>query len=312
MNCLSKGKVVIVLLLLIFIISCICVPAGADRAIATSTKVFFEKNGQPYNGTVEFTVTCYGFTYTYSDPDSKKYLNGDYKKRPPGSDNQTEVFSYHATVDQYGDEIFEPFYLNHRVIDYCSLCGETDGKKFYIEYAGDSPIPDCSRRDQIISFSNYDRDSDLCYLTTDESKSCHRAQDELRMQERELCDQYLEEFDMKKLYPPDTRTLEIGGVTMVVTPEYDACHEQAGSIDLNCTSYMEEVACANYCDPDKNPLERDCVLHYEIPADDEGNIIESTPKPDETYTYNSEDRDLSGGGFNLLSLLYELFMVRGQ
>ena len=308
MDFLSKVRILIVSLILALLISVFCVPAGADARIATSSKVFFEKNGVPYNDSVSFTVTCYGFTYTYTDPDSKKYLSGDYEKRAPGSDNQTEVFSYSATVDHYGDEIFEPFYLNYRVIDYCSLCGETDRKKFYTENVGDTPIPNCSRRLNLVYF---ERETDVCRLNTNETRECFEDQNELRDQEWELCDQYLEKFDKNKNYPPDTRTMEIGGVTMVITPEYDECYEKARLVDLNCTNYMIEVPCEDYCDPEGNPLERDCSLKFEIPADADGNIIEDVniiepePEPEEAYTYYIEDKDLSEGGFSLVSLIYE-------
>ena len=263
-------KMAAILFLSAIAVSYFCLPAMADVRVATSSKVFFEKNGVPYNNSISFTVTCYGFTYTYTDPDSRKYLSGEYEKRPPGSDNQTEVFSYSATVDHYGDEIFEPFYLNYRVIDYCTLCGETDGKKFKIDNVGDTPIPNCSRRANIVYL---ERKTDVCRLNTNETRECFENESGLRAQERESCDQYLEKFDKKKLYAPDTRTVEIDGNTFVITPEYDECHERADSIDLNCTSYMIEVPCDDYCDPEGDPIQRDCSLYYEIPSYENGTII---------------------------------------
>ena len=273
MDFLSKGKVIIISLLLFLLISVFCVPTSADVRVATSSKVFFEKNGEPYNDSVSLKVTCYGYIVDNSDPNRKNYWRGNYVRREPGTYNQTEVFSYSATVDHYGDEIFEPFYLNYRVIDYCTLCGETAGKKFCIDNVGGTPVLNCSMRKFGIEF---EQDSDVCHLSTDESKACYGNQSELQAQEMELCDQYLEKFDKKKLYPADTRTLEIGGVTMVITPQYDACYEKAGSIDLNCTGYTKEVACEDYCDPEGNPIQRDCAFYFEIPAYENGTIIGTT------------------------------------
>lgn len=299
-----------IFLLSSFILFAICAPAGADHVITTSTKVFFEKNGVPYNDPVFFTVTCYGFTYTYADPESKKYLSGDYEKRPPGSDNQTEVFSYSATVDHYGDEIFEPFYLNYRVIDYCSLCGETGGKKFYIADAGETPISNCTRERYYPV--DYEPGSDVCYLPTEQYLECDSEEFSLRNNLSFLCNKYLEEFDEDVEYPDDVRFRRIGGEKMVVTEDYTACRKAAGvSADLNCSRFLDEIPCEGIVDPEGNPIRRDCSLYFEIPADKEGNIIEYVPEPDETYTPGIEDRSLSGGGFDLISLIYEFFRSRG-
>ncbi|WP_048151237.1 hypothetical protein [Methanolacinia paynteri] len=263
-------KLAAILVLSAIAVSYFCLPAMADARVATSSKVFFEKNGEPYNGSVSFTVTCYGYVVDNSDPNRNNYWGSNYVRREPGTYNRTDVFSYSATVDHYGDEIFEPFYLNYRVIDYCSLCGETDGKTFEIDNVGDTPIPNCNRRANLVHF---ERETGVCRLTTNETRECFENESELRAQERESCDQYLEKFDKKKLYPPDTRTLEIDGVTMVLTPEYCECDERADSIDLNCTSYMIEVPCDDYCDPEGDPIQRDCSLYYEIPAYENGTII---------------------------------------
>ncbi|ADN35636.1 hypothetical protein Mpet_0866 [Methanolacinia petrolearia DSM 11571] len=266
-------KLAAILILSAIAVSNFCLPVMADARIATSSQVFFEKNGEPYNDSVSFTVTCYGFTYTYTDPDFRKYLSGEYEKRAPGSDNQTEVFSYSATVDHYGDEIFEPFYLNYRVIDYCSLCGETGGIEFYIDNVSGTPGSNCSYRSLPVKYRYND---DVCHMPTEQYKSCMDEQNEQQAQERKLCDQYLEKFDKKKLYPADARTLEKSGVTMVITPEYDACQERADSIDLNCSCFLEDVSCRDITDPEGTPIQRDCSLFFEIPAYENGTIIGTT------------------------------------
>lgn len=242
----------------------------ADKIITTSTKVFFEKNGVPYNDPVAFTVTCYGYIVDDTDPNRKYYYRGNYRRKEPGTYNQTEVFSYSATADHYGDEIFEPFYLNLRVIDYCSVCGETAGKKFYIADAGESPVPNCSMRNRPV---DYRRGSDVCYMPNDEFDKCYHDQIEMKENERRACDIYLEEFDKTKVYPPDTQTQRIDGVTMVETGEYYECIEKARSVDLNCSCFLDEVFCRDIVDPDGNPIQRDCSLYYDIPAYGNGTII---------------------------------------
>lgn len=277
MSSLHRRSLTILLLLALFA-SCSCVPATADHISPTSTKVFFEKNGEPYNDSVSFRVTCYGYVVDNSDPNRNNYWRGNYVRREPGTYNQTEVFSYSATVDHYGDEIFEPFYLNYRVIDYCSLCGETAGKEFFIENAGDSPIPNCSRRDYYPV--DFESGSDVCYMSNDEFDKCYLDQSELEWQEVRSCDIYLEEFDKNKTYPPDIWTGQIDGVTMVKTSEFTECYESARSIDFNCSCFLDEVACRDITDPGGNPIERDCSLYYEIPAYENGTIIGTTIETD--------------------------------
>ncbi|EHQ34688.1 hypothetical protein [Methanoplanus limicola] len=288
-----SSKQITILIMAGIILIALTLPASADRIMPTSTKVFFEKNGEPYNGTVSFTVTCYGYIVDDTDPNFKYYWRGNYQRREPGTYNQTEVFSYSATVDHYGDEIFEPFYLNYRIIDYCTLSGEAEGKKFVIENAGVSPIPDCKMREKFVSFPK-EKSSDVCYISTSQSDRCQEEENELKEKEHELCDRYLEVFDKKKKYPKDTGTFKRDGVTMVITEECRKCHEEAEAIDLNCTVFDDEVSCSDYCDPDGNPLLRYCNLHYTIPTDENGNIIEMDTKQesDKSETITEPDTAL--------------------
>jgi hypothetical protein len=308
---LSKSRILIASFLLALIISVSCVPADADKIITTSSKIFFEKNGQPYNDFVSFKVTCYGYISDNTDPNRKNYWRGNYVRREPGTYNQTEVFSYSATVDHYGDEIFEPFYLNYRVIDYCSLCGETDGKEFLIENIGGSPIPNCSSRPYPV---DYRSDDDMCHIPTEQYTGCYCEQEEMKWEEVKSCDKYLEKFDKKKLYPPDTKTRDTSEGTMVITREYTECRDKVNSIDLNCSVFLEDVACADISDPDGNPIQRDCSLYFEIPAYENGTIIGTDAEIpvvysgiETVYRYNSWLEEISGEGFDLFSFILEFF-----
>ncbi|UUX91967.1 hypothetical protein [Methanoplanus endosymbiosus] len=274
-----NSKQITILIMAGIILIALTLPASADKIIPTSTKVFFEKNGGPYNGTVSFTVSCHGYIIDDTEPNAKHYwLKGKYQRKEPGTYDQTEVFSYSATVDHYGDEIFEPFYLNYRVIDYCTLSGETNGQKFVIENAGVSPIPDCKMRERIVGYQSMNLKSDVCYINNNQSDKCRADERESKSEAYDQCEKYLEEFDKNKLYPEDTRTFDRNGKTIIITEAYERCTDKADSIDLNCTVFDDEVSCSDYCDPDGNPLYRDCNLHYTIPTDKNGNIIETDTK----------------------------------
>ncbi|UUX91966.1 hypothetical protein [Methanoplanus endosymbiosus] len=268
-----NSRPITILIMAGIILIALTLPASADRAIPTDTKVFFEKDGQPYNGTVSFTVTCYGYIVDDTDPNYKNYWGDNYQRREPGTYEQTEVFSYSATVDHYGDSIYEPFYLNYRVTDHCTLCGETEGHKFVIENAGESPIPDCKMKE----FMTYrDRDTDTCRIQTKHSDACFEEEAKLKREGEILRNSYIEVFDEDKTYSGYTKTfVNDNGTTMILTEEYFACDENISKIDLKCRELYETVACEDYCNPDGQPIDRDCNLYYTIPTDDNGNIIET-------------------------------------
>jgi len=250
----------------------------ADIVYPTSTKVFFEKNGEPYNDPVTFTVTCYGYIVDDSDPNRKYYYRGNYQRKEPDTYNQTKVFSYSATADYYGDEIFEPFYHNLRVIDYCSLCGVTAGKEFSIGNVGDSPIPNCSmERPYPVDYRPGD---DICYLPTDQYYNCTLEESSIRRDRSSECSEYLEKYDPKKEYQPGVSFQMTENGVIVATQEYFECREKAAdSVDLNCSVFLEDVCCKDICDPDGNPIQRDCSLFFEIPAYEDGTIIGNDFEP---------------------------------
>ena len=117
-------KSIILMMMVMFIVPFV----NADIIIPTVTNVYFEQNGQAYNGNIEFTVKGYGYTTGMpGNPD----FNPD---KEPGTYTPEVVFSFTATYDNYGDKIYENYYRNYRHIDYYELEGKTsNGKTFIIK-----------------------------------------------------------------------------------------------------------------------------------------------------------------------------------
>ena len=99
--------------------------AEADIINPTVTKVYFEKNGEPYEEEVKFTVKGYG--YAMDEP-------GDISSYDPGDYVPEVVYSFSAKINSYGAQIYEDYYMNYRHIDYFELEGESSvGGKFQIK-----------------------------------------------------------------------------------------------------------------------------------------------------------------------------------
>jgi hypothetical protein len=105
-------------------------PAGADVIFPTTTRIDFERNGQPHREPVTFTVTCVGYDWP----------PGRTVERAPGTYTPEVVFSFSATCARYGCTIEEPYYLNYRHVDSCDLSGSTGGRTFRIENYASLPI----------------------------------------------------------------------------------------------------------------------------------------------------------------------------
>ncbi|MDD3052646.1 MAG: hypothetical protein PHR06_16115 [Candidatus Cloacimonetes bacterium] len=271
----------------IMLILAITAPVSADIAIPTSTEVFFEKNGEPYNESIKFTVKCYGYSFFPGTPEFKEFLNKGSERKEKGTYDQKEVFSYFATADYYGAKIYEPFYLNYRIIDYCTLYGETNGRKFIIADAGESPIPNCSMRENRVI-----RESDACYMVNDEAYNCFKKEGELQDEKSESCRIYPKAYDPNKTYQKDVRIIESGNQKLVVTDEYKSCTNEASATDLNCSRYYTNVSCEDYCTPSGSLIERDCSLYFTIPTDENGNIIEMTENKNDSISVFTVDQGL--------------------
>ena len=117
---------------------CLCIlgllvlPVHADLIAPAITHVYFEKDGAPYNGSVQYSVNCYGYSYSY----------------PPviksaGSYQPELVFHYSASSDGYGSAIYQPYYLRYTHIDWCDLEGNTNNQTFNIENFSTLPYTRC-------------------------------------------------------------------------------------------------------------------------------------------------------------------------
>jgi len=106
--------------------------AMADTSNPTTTNVYFESNGEPYEGSVDYTVNCYGYTEWPGD----EWFGVGLEE---GTYTPEVVYSYSASCPEYGCEIQEDYYMNYRHIDYCDLEGTTNGVSFSISDFGDIP-----------------------------------------------------------------------------------------------------------------------------------------------------------------------------
>lgn len=302
-----KHIIMISMILLAFMAA----PASADKIIPTSTTVFFEKNGMPYNEPVKFTVHCYGYIVDATDPNYKNYWRGTYERKEPGTYNTTEVFSYSATVPGYGAKIYETFYLNYRIIDYCTLEGETNGIKFVIENVSESPLPDCSMRENW-SFKPCS-DQDTCLAETDEFRNCREKQRESFKEKSDSCRIFIEKYDGDNTYSKNGTMMSNESGIWVLTQKYHSCIEEAAQINYNCSQYYESIPCKDYCDPYLNPIMRDCTLYFTIPTDDNGDII--SPEPELKHgNYQTENtptlkETLSAENDSLFTELYKFLKV---
>lgn len=111
---------------------------SADEIYPTITDIYFEKDGMPFNESLQFTVNCYGYACKSWDcgRDPEDLLARD------GNFTPELVFSYHATCPVYGCRIYEPYYHAERNFGAsCDLEGSTKTGKFSIRNFSGSPVP---------------------------------------------------------------------------------------------------------------------------------------------------------------------------
>jgi len=252
---------------LLLVISCIAflavfiAPALADIAYSTDTYTYFSKDGHPYNGSVEFSVTCYGY---YSSPGKPVFL----PNYTPDNDNET-VFSYSATCPGYGCVIHEPYYLNYRHIRQCDLSGTAGGYAFTVTNFSDTPKPsNCTTTRSPFDMTLY-RGDDIRYVNiTPEYDTC--INETLEAQQR--CTQYLEEYD-PAAEPGTESSLFSEGKYYKDTPKSLACHEAAEKKHTSCESYLETVNMTGR----EIPPEYICEQYFSLPGPKTGNT--TPPKP---------------------------------
>lgn len=167
-----------------FILIILLLPvAFADVYTPTLTNVYFYEDGVPVSGEVEYTVNCYGYyDYWYDEP----------VEEVDDTPQEIElVYSYSATCPEFGCNIYESYYLNYTILNYCDLEGTYNGESFKIEDFSDSPVPECSYKPQY-SMSNGDK----YYVTTPEYEACteNPPNDDIF-----ACDELMEEVPLSDL-----------------------------------------------------------------------------------------------------------------
>lgn len=120
--------------------------------ISSSTKImkiYFEKDGRPYDTPLKFKVTCYG--HNFSDKSMKDNISAS-----------KEIFSFSGVYNNHPYRHAESYYGRGLRIDYCVVEGEPEaGDKFTIKY------PDLLNSDACLNTGNGEQ---VCDLRFDISK----------------------------------------------------------------------------------------------------------------------------------------------
>jgi hypothetical protein len=251
---LSGYRVFFFCILVLYLLAC---PVFGDEMVPTNTHVYFEKDGQPFNESVQYTVSCYGYRCDWSTCSPPARTENRSKITPE------IIFSYSATCPGYGCTIYEPFYLNYRHIDQCDLEGTTKEGNFTLKNFSTTPLPNCTDLHQFDigkGYGNY-------YQVTPEFTRCENASYEAG----DLCEQYLSKCN--PVNDLDCGSWVVNGSYVKDTPESRACREEADKKRNACDVYLAKV------DPStmvmwkdartgqEEPVMRTCEQRFTIPSD---------------------------------------------
>jgi hypothetical protein len=235
------------------------VPVSADEVYPTITDVFFEKDGLPYNESVQFTVNCYGYACKSWDckRDARDLLarNGNFSSEL--------VFSYHATCHSYGCRIYEPYFHAERILGTsCNLEGTTPQGAFFIPNVSRSPLPqNCTDLHQYDVGGGNGR----YYTMTPEY---HQCVNETR-QRSQGCNQYLVPCEPGK--DDDCGHRVVDGHSVKETASYRACKDTIDREKRECDRSLNRIDPAlliPWKDGDKElPAERACELRFTLPSE---------------------------------------------
>jgi len=237
------------------ILCLLCCPVQGDMLVPTNTNVFFEKDGQPFNESIQFTVTCYGY----------RWLPGAGPVSPvtTSPDKEEEVvFSYSATCPDYGCTIYEPYYLNYRHIDRCDLEGTTRDGNFTLRNFSNTPVSDCTFPRQIDIASGKNE----YYRETPDYRQCLNES----YAAADLCDQFLAECD--PVSDPACGNRIRDGRYVKDTNESRACRDQADLNQRSCNAYLETIDPStlvmwhNIRTGEEYPADRICEQRFVIPS----------------------------------------------
>jgi hypothetical protein len=231
-------------------------PVSADIITPTTTHVFFEKDGVPYNGTVQFTVNCYGhFDYPWIPRTTVIQQKATPEKEV--------IYSYSATCPKYGCAIYESYYLNYRAIDTCDLEGVAEDTSFIVKNFTRNPQPkNCTSLQQFDIAKGYDG----YFRTTPEYKQCENAS----YAAIELCDTYT--IPCGPVVDIQCGNRIVAGSLVNDTEKARTCREAADQNRSACDAYLEKVDPStmilwnNTLTGQYEPAGRICTAHYTLPS----------------------------------------------
>jgi hypothetical protein len=254
------------LLFLLALVSFTVPPVSADIMTPTTTHVFFEKDGAPYNRTVQFTVNCNGhFDYPW--------IPRTTVAQPEKTAEKEVVFSYSATCPEYGCLIYESYYLNYRAIDSCDLEGTAGGIHFIVHDFTRNPQPkNCTGLHQF----DVGKGNDGYFRITPEYKQCQNASYEAK----ELCDSYT--IPCGPVVDIQCGNRIVAGRLVNDTEKARTCREEADTKRRACDVYLEKldpsamVMWKNNLTGQYEPAMRSCEKRLTIPPD---NMTSSAASP---------------------------------
>lgn len=213
---------------------CLCVlgllilPVHADLISPAITHVYFEKDEAPYNGSVQYSVNCYGY-----------FMGYPYVAKSPGSYQPELIFHYSATCPGYGCEIYQPYYI-HGHSDWCELEGQTNTGSFSIDNFSAYPYTRCDFVPERVS-KTWGNQTEY-YYDTPEFRACRQFQDNFYREIR------IEQFSLSSLPPVNrTFTIPLQGMTLYEVPPGNTSTINKSSISMNLDQYIEYL---DTCLPD--------------------------------------------------------------
>jgi len=245
----------LVVLSFVAFLACAAAPALGDVSIPTNTYVYFEENGIPYNGSIQYTVTCYGYTAYPGSPSFSSHT-------APENTSET-VFSYSASCPGYGCVVYEPYYLNYRHINRCDLSGTAGNRSFSVANFASTPMPSNCTMLQPFDMARGNGDY---YKVTPEYRACENE----TYEESALCDQFVTECSPTK--DKGCGNWFINDTYVKDTPKSIACRDAASKNRTACEVYLQKVDPSTMLMYRDNwsgqmmPAMRVCDQHFAIPV----------------------------------------------
>lgn len=244
----------------IALLACAVMPVNADISIPTNTYVYFEQGGAPYNGSVQYTVTCYGYTAYPGSPSFSSHT-------APENTSET-VYSYSASCPGYGCVVYEPYYLNYRHINRCDLSGTAGNRSFSVANFASTPMPSNCTMLQPFDMARGNGDY---YKVTPEFHACENE----TYEESDRCDQFVTECSPTK--DKGCGNWFINDTYVKDTPKSIACRDAASKNRTACEVYLQKVDPSTMLMYRDNwsgqmmPAMRVCDQHFTIPVPGSGN-----------------------------------------